>query len=233
MYRYGSRDYGINTDRGITVEYFFNKGNSDIVLQIIDAIHKNAGYLSEIDGETGDGDHGANMDKGFLLAGDRIEGKDLSFSDSLNLLGNTLMMDIGGSMGPIYGTFFDEFYESLKDKEKIQSKDLSCALRNSSDALMNLAGAKAGDKTLLDTIIPASEAFDRAIKEGKSFLESLEEMGKGAEVGKESTKNMMAKIGRAARLQERSIGFLDAGATSCCIILQSMASAIKGCIHNE
>ncbi|MCR1899413.1 dihydroxyacetone kinase subunit DhaL [Irregularibacter muris] len=215
------------------MEYILNAGNSEIVLKIIEAIHQNAEYLSEIDGATGDGDHGVNMNKGFLMAKERIMNKELSFAEAIKILGRTLIMDIGGSMGPIYGTMFNEFWKALKTTEKIQATDLLNALNNSTTALMDLAGAKVGDKTLIDTIVPARDAFANALQEGKSFFESLEELSAGAEAGKENTKNMMAKIGRAARLQERSIGFLDAGATSCCIILQTMASAMKGHIQNE
>ncbi|MPW26515.1 dihydroxyacetone kinase subunit L [Alkalibaculum sp. M08DMB] len=215
------------------MEYIVNARNSDIVLQIIQAIHEKSQYLSEIDGATGDGDHGVNMDKGFSLAKERIVGNDLSFSDAIKILGRTLLMDIGGSMGPIYGTIFNEIWKSLKDVEKIQDTNVLTALNNGLMALIDLAGAKPGDKTLIDTMVPAIQTFASAIESGNSFSKSLDELSRGAEEGKANTKNMMAKIGRAARLQERSIGFLDAGATSCCIILQTMASAIKGCMQSE
>ena len=91
---------------------------------------------------------------------------------------------------------------------------------------MELAGAKPGDKTLVDTVLPASEAFSKAGAEGRTFADCLKAMSDGAEKGWKSTAGMQAKLGRAARLGERSIGHLDAGATSCCIILQSMASSI-------
>lgn len=87
--------------------------------------------------------------------------------------------------------------------------------------------AKVGDKTLMDTLVPAIEAYKAAVANDKSFVDALDEMKLAAERGKESTRDMVAKIGRASRLGERSRGILDAGATSCNLILQSMADTIK------
>lgn len=87
-------------------QVFENANHASVVLEIIEAIHENASYLSEIDGATGDGDHGVNMNKGFMMAKDRIE-EGMDFAEALKILGRTLVMDIGGSMGPIYGTMLD------------------------------------------------------------------------------------------------------------------------------
>ncbi|MBM6765502.1 dihydroxyacetone kinase subunit L [Faecalicoccus pleomorphus] len=207
------------------MEYVLNEDNACIVKEIIQAIHNNSVYLSEIDGETGDGDHGINMNKGFLMADVRIK-EDDSFSEALKKLGKTLVMDIGGSMGPIYGTFFSKLSRTLKTEEKIDAKLFEEALKNAEEGLMDLAGAKPGDKTLVDTIVPAYESFKEAREAGKGFKECLEALKIGAEQGKESTRDMVAKLGRASRLGERSKGHLDAGATSCCIILQTMADGM-------
>lgn len=207
------------------MEYVLNEDNACIVKEIIQAIHNNSVYLSEIDGETGDGDHGINMNKGFLMADVRIK-EDDSFSEALKKLGKTLVMDIGGSMGPIYGTFFSKLSRTLKTEKKIDAKLFEEALKNAEEGLMDLAGAKPGDKTLVDTIVPAYESFKEAKEAGKGFKECLEALKIGAEQGKESTRDMVAKLGRASRLGERSKGHLDAGATSCCIILQTMADGM-------
>lgn len=207
------------------MEYVLNEDNACIVKEIIQAIHNNSVYLSEIDGETGDGDHGINMNKGFLMADVRIK-EDDSFSEALKKLGKTLVMDIGGSMGPIYGTFFSKLSRTLKTEEKIDDELFEEALKNAEEGLMDLAGAKPGDKTLVDTIVPAYESFKEAQEAGKGFKECLEALKIGAEQGKESTRDMVAKLGRASRLGERSKGHLDAGATSSCIILQTMADGM-------
>lgn len=219
------RFYGLDSVWKVgNMDTIANAQNAKIVLDIIEQIHANAAYLSEIDGATGDGDHGVNMNKGFLMAKERIE-ESMMFSDALKILGRTLVMDIGGSMGPIYGTMFSKLSKALKVDE-IDANTFLAGLENATQALMELAGAQLGDKTLVDTIHPAKEAFKSALEAGKSFKDCLQAMSDGAETGKENTRNMVAKIGRAARLGERSKGFLDAGATSCCIILKTMAASM-------
>lgn len=214
------------------METLRNQGNAGFVLQVIDAIHEQASYLSEIDGATGDGDHGINMNKGFMMAKERIEPSD-SFAEALKILGRTLVMDIGGSMGPIYGTMFSKLSRVLKKAEPITKEAFLEALENAVQGLMDLAGAKVGDKTLVDTIYPACQAYQAAIKQDAEFSQCLREMAKGAEAGKESTKDLVAKIGRAARLGERSRGHLDAGATSCWIILTTMANAMLAQLQSQ
>lgn len=203
-----------------------NQNQGRIALQICDAIHEQAAYLSEIDGATGDGDHGVNMNKGFLMAKERIK-EEMSFSESMKTIGRTLVMDIGGSMGPIYGTMFSKINKATKKEENITKEVFLVALEDAIEGLMDLAGAKLGDKTLLDTLYPAKEAYKQALTEGADFKDCLEAMKQGAEEGKENTKKLVAKIGRAARLGERSRGFLDAGATSCWIILTTMADGLQ------
>lgn len=214
------------------MEYINNHNNAIIVLDIIEQIHENAAYLSSIDGATGDGDHGINMNKGFMMAKERIE-ESMDFSEALKVLGRTLVMDIGGSMGPIYGTMFSRISKTLKKEDKITQTNLLEALENALNGLIELAGAKPGDKTLIDTMVPAIDSLKTAISQKKSMSECLDALSDGAEAGKENTKNLVAKIGRAARLGERSKGFLDAGATSCCIILKTMATSMQTKIENE
>ena len=92
---------------------FNNSANASIVFDVIKAIQRNKELLGEVDGKIGDGDHGVNMNKGFTMAGDRIEDGD-SFSTALNKVGRTLIMDIGGSMGPLYGTLMKKMAKSTK-----------------------------------------------------------------------------------------------------------------------
>lgn len=208
------------------MEYLVNEKNAGIILEISDNIHQNEKYLSELDGAAGDGDHGVNMNKGFSLAKERIQ-TNMSFSEGLNILRKVLMEEIGGSMGPIYGTLFTKIYRTIKRENIITAELFLSALHNAVTGLMDLGGAKVGDKTLLDTLCPATEAFKKALENGNSFTECLAAMSVAAIKGKESTKLMVAKVGRASRLGERSRGHIDAGAASCCVILTSMADAIQ------
>lgn len=208
------------------MSYFLNRDGSVIVFNLIKVIQDNKDYLSEVDGAIGDGDHGINMNKGFTLCKERLGDGVTDLSTALKTLGRVLLMEIGGSMGPLYGTFFIEMSKVCKDKEQIDKLVFGDMLRAAVSGIQKLGNAKVGDKTLMDTLIPGIEAYDNALSQGKSFTYALNEMKAAAESGKESTKDLIAKIGRASRLGERSKGVLDAGATSCNLILQSMADTI-------
>ncbi len=195
---------------------------------LIHTIQENKGYLSEIDGKIGDGDHGVNMNKGFTLCQEKLEGKEYTLSEGLNVLALTLMEGIGGSMGPLYGVFFEEMASACGNRTEIGAKDFEAMLGNAVDGVMDIGSAKRGDKTLLDTLIPAKEGFSAAMAQGKDFDACLRDMAAAAEKGWKETENMVAKIGRASRLGERSRGVLDAGATSCYLLLKSIAETMEG-----
>ncbi|MCP8895074.1 dihydroxyacetone kinase subunit L [Shinella daejeonensis] len=209
------------------MQTFDNASSGAIVLAMADRIVENRAYLSEIDGKIGDGDHGVNMAKGFGMAADRLKGKDASLAESLDTLGTVLMTEIGGSMGPLYGVMFTEFAETIETVDKIDAPTFSKMLHAGLSGIQSIGSAKVGDKTLLDTFVPATEAFDKATEEGKSFAEALVALVSAAEAGRDSTIDLVAKIGRASRLGERSLGVLDAGATSCAIILKELADGAR------
>ena len=98
---------------------FKNADAGVIVDQLIKTIQKERDYLSEIDGKIGDGDHGINMNKGFTMCEKKLEGTTYNLSEGLTTLGETLLEDIGGSMGPLYGMLFDEMAQACEDEEEI------------------------------------------------------------------------------------------------------------------
>jgi dihydroxyacetone kinase-like protein len=209
------------------MQTFANASAGAIVLSLAERIVENRAYLSEIDGKIGDGDHGVNMAKGFAMAADRLKDRDASLSEALDTLGTLLMTEIGGSMGPLYGVMFTEFAEKLEGADAIDPKRYSAMLHAGLDGIQSIGEAKVGDKTLIDTLVPAIDAFDAAIDAGKSFADALEDLVVAADKGRDSTIDLVAKIGRASRLGERSRGVLDAGATSCAIILNELSSGAR------
>jgi len=217
------------------MQYFLNSNGVVIIYDLIKTIQDNALCLSEIDGAIGDGDHGINMNKGFTLCKERLIGEQINLSTALNVLSETLLNEIGGAMGPLYGMFFFGMSNVCNNKKQIDSivfKDmLEAAVSELSE--IDLSKAKIGDKTMMDTLTPAVEAYKAAVKQGESFIEALEEMKIAAEKGKESTKELIAKVGRASRLGERSRGFLDVGAVSSWLILKSMADSIIRLLTNS
>lgn len=208
-----------------------NENGRPILLAMVRAIQENKQYLGDVDGLIGDGDHGMNMNKGFTMYGEQLGDSETSFSDGLFDLGTVLLNKIGGSMGPIYGTILMEMSDAEEDEDEITVELFGKMLQAGLDGLYGIVDARPGDKTLVDTLYPACEAVKAAAAEGKDFAVALDEMKEAAEKGKESTKDLVAKYGRASRLGERSRGVLDAGATSCCIILQAMADGIKSVLE--
>lgn len=204
---------------------FRNADGKIVLLKMVKAIQDNKAYLGEIDGLIGDGDHGMNMNKGFTVFESRFGNKEFSFTEGLEELGMILLNEIGGSMGPIYGTIFMEMAEAGENTDEISVKDLGIMLLAGLEGLYGIVDAKVGDKTLVDTLSPAVEAL-RAAGE-KDYKKALLTMKEAAQAGKNSTKDMVAKFGRSSRLGERSRGVLDAGAVSCCIILTAMAEGIE------
>lgn len=212
---------------------FANRDGAVVVREMIRVIGENRAYLSEIDGAIGDGDHGVNMDKGFSLCLSRVDWETADFTTAMKTLSRILLMEIGGSMGPIYGTFFDQIAKGAKDRERIDGSAFSAMLGFAASEIEKLGGAVRGDKTLLDSLLPAAESFNAAFEETGDFAEALTALQAAAEEGRESTRDMVARVGRASRLGERSRGVLDAGATSCCLLLNSMAESVKKLLKEE
>jgi phosphoenolpyruvate---glycerone phosphotransferase subunit DhaL len=207
-------------------ESFQNSSGKQIVLALIHTIQVNAAYLSEIDGAIGDGDHGINMNKGFTRCQELISDKKVDFTEALYTLGKVLLDNIGGAMGPLYGSFFIDMASISKGADVIDKDIFGLMLKAGLESIEDLGSAKVGDKTILDSLVPAYQAYITASANGESFEESLVAMSEAAERGKESTRQMVARVGRSSRLGERSRGVLDAGATSCYLLLSSFANSI-------
>lgn len=199
-----------------------NAGNAAVIEEVAAVIVDNKAWLSEIDGKIGDGDHGINMAKGFGRASERIAGSEMTLDEAMSVLSDVLMSEIGGSMGPLYGLMFQEMASSIKERTAIDADAFSQMLNAGLAGVRSTGSAKVGDKTLIDTFVPAVEAFDA--KKAEGFASALEAMADAAEKGRDSTVGLIARIGRASRLGERSRRVLDAGATSCCLILTELGN---------
>jgi dihydroxyacetone kinase-like protein len=205
---------------------FSNEAGSVIVERMILAIQENKQYLSDIDGAIGDGDHGVNMNKGFTLTREALEKEPGDFSHGLLTLAKVLMMRIGGSMGPLYGKLFKSMGKIISDHEEIDAGLFLEALVKAKEGMTVLTPAKVGDKTLVDALYPAIDAFKEAVDGGGGFGGALLVMKSAAEQGRDATEDMVAKLGRSSRLGERSRGVIDAGAASCALLLGVMADSI-------
>jgi len=205
---------------------FKNSDGAFIVDRMIEIIQENKQYLSDIDGAIGDGDHGINMNKGFTMTRDALDKDPGDFSFGLLTLAKILMMRIGGSMGPLYGKIFKTMGKTFADQAEIDAALFNEALQGVKSGMQVLSQAKVGDKTLVDALYPAIDAFNGAIESEGGFGGALLVMKSAAEKGRDATEDMVAKIGRSSRLGERSRGVIDAGAASCALLLGVMADAI-------
>ena len=205
------------------MDSFANAAGKSIVMNMIAEIQANKVYLSDIDGLIGDGDHGMNMNKGFTLCKERLDRNAFTFTESLAALGDILFNEIGGSMGPIYGTIFIGMADDATRQEVISAGVFASMLNAGLTGLWEIVQARVGDKTLIDTFVPARNAFVEGVASGLDFIRALQEFKQASEKGMLSTKDLVSKFGRSSRLGERSRGVLDAGAVSCNLIFQAMA----------
>lgn len=206
---------------------FENKKGKSVLEKMVRSIQENKAYLGEVDGLIGDGDHGMNMNKGFTMFWDQFSGEELSFSQAIGELGTLLFSQIGGSMGPIYGTIFMEMSDAGNNCDAVGLTEFRTMLEAGINGLYEIVDARVGDKTLVDTLSPALDALKNAEDKGIGFYDALNDMKAAAAAGRDSTKNLVAQYGRAARLGERSRGVLDAGSVSCCLLLTAMADGIQ------
>ena len=127
----------------------------------------------------------------------------------------------------LYGKFFLSIGKALEGVPEIGRDEFGQALKAALNAIHAISPAQVGDKTLMDVLIPADEAYSGAAAEGLSFEAALDAMDAAALKGRDSTVDMVAKLGRSSRLGERSRGVMDAGSASCYLILHTMADTIK------
>jgi phosphoenolpyruvate---glycerone phosphotransferase subunit DhaL len=191
-----------------------------------DTIEAEKEYLSELDGAIGDGDHGVNMAKCFREVKKKLAASTAADMKTLfNDVGMVVLNSVGGAMGALYGTFFLKMAQESTGKAELELSDLVRMFQTAEQGILDIGKASPGDKTLLDTLAPAVRALEQSAKDGSSLSEAMANFEQAAQKGMESTTGMLAKMGRASRLGERTIGHQDAGATSCYFILRSIASA--------
>ncbi|WP_449621083.1 dihydroxyacetone kinase subunit DhaL [Robertmurraya sp. Marseille-Q9965] len=185
-------------------------------------IQMNKEYLTSLDRVIGDGDHGINMSRGFQEVIDKTSTTTyISVSDLFKDVAMTLLSKVGGASGPLYGTAFLKMSMIVKHREPIDKKTLENALESALEGILQRGKAHLNDKTLVDIWTPVVDLFkDKEVVEGPE----LEVVAKNA---MESTKERMAKKGRAAYLKERSIGHLDPGSVSSYYLFASLAEVLS------
>ena len=190
--------------------------------KVADDIIANQDVLTEADRAIGDGDHGVGMARGFAAVQEELaNGAASDLGELLRSIGMKLMMSIGGAAGAIYGTFFRSGGRNLSGVQTLDSGSFYRMLADGMAGVQARGKAQVGDKTIVDVLAPATEKA--AEMQDVGLVESLQAVVDAAAEGMESTKNMVATIGRAKTLGERSLGHPDPGAVSMVLILKSMS----------
>ncbi len=200
----------------------------NIIKEMAAAMEENRRYLTRLDAEIGDGDHGTNMHRGFQAALERLDAADPSSpADALKAVSMALISKVGGAAGPLYGTAFLRASTALQDKDEVSAEDAAAALEAALGGVKQRGKAEVGDKTIVDALEPAAEAAKEAAG-GESVAEVFRAAAEAAKEGAESTVPLTARRGRASYLGPRSAGHQDPGATSTYYLLDAAARALEG-----
>ncbi|HZY44664.1 MAG TPA: dihydroxyacetone kinase subunit DhaL [Anaerolineae bacterium] len=187
-------------------------------------ITENKDYLTQLDSDIGDADHGANMDRGFKAALAKLPSvADKDIGTLFKSIGMTLVSTVGGAGGPLYGTFFMQAGAASANKLELSAADWAAALESAINGVIARGKANPGDKTMIDALLPALNALKQAVADGVDMGDALRRSAAAAEQGMKDTIPLVAKKGRASYLGERSAGHQDPGATSSYLILKTAA----------
>lgn len=183
------------------------------------SVDREAERLTALDAAIGDADHGSNMRRGFTAVQAELEKETPGTPGAvLTLAGRQLISTVGGASGPLYGTLLRRTGKTLGEAPEVSAEQLAEALRTGVQGVMKLGGATAGDKTMIDALLPAVDAL------GEGFAAARA----AAEQGAAATVPMLARKGRASYLGERSIGHQDPGATSSALLIAALAETAEG-----
>lgn len=189
---------------------------------------KESDYLTGLDREIGDADHGLNMHRGFSKVVEKlpaIADKDIGFI--LKNTGMVLLSSVGGASGPLFGTFFIRAAQVTQAHQSLTLDELYQMMREGAEGVTSRGKAEPGDKTMCDVWGPVVESLRQSCEQHLSVQAALDAASVQAEAAAQSTITMQARKGRASYLGERSIGHQDPGATSVMFMMQMLAAAAK------
>jgi dihydroxyacetone kinase-like protein len=197
--------------------------------RIAAVLHEQRQYLTDLDAAIGDADHGSNMDRGFTAVASRLDGAAGQSPDALlKLVATTLISTVGGASGPLYGTAFLRAGTAVAGKSSLTVDDCLTGFTAAVQGVKERGKATTGEKTMVDALVPAQEAFAVAAGEGFDLPKAFSRAAEVAEAGAKATIPMLATKGRASYLGERSIGHQDPGATSAALMLRAVADVLAG-----
>lgn len=190
-------------------------------------LHERRDELTDLDSAIGDADHGVNMDRGFTAVTAKLADLDATdLGTTAKTVGMTLISTVGGAAGPLYGTFFLRLATALGDSQAVDSAGLGAALRAGLEGVAARGKAVLDDKTMVDAMSPAVDAYDASAGDG--IAPALTAAAEAAATGRDRVTPLVARKGRASYLGERSANHQDPGATSTTILFESLRDAVAG-----
>jgi dihydroxyacetone kinase-like protein len=193
--------------------------------QSADVLERNSQWLTQLDSDIGDGDHGMNMARGFGAIRAKLpELAEKDIGAIFKTVAMTLISTVGGASGPLYGTFFLQAATTANGKSELDLAGLSATIDAGVKGVIQRGKAAVGEKTMVDALVPAMESLHPT---GNESLEAaVSRAVEAAKKGAESTIPLVARKGRASYLGERSAGHLDPGAASSVLLLEALAESI-------
>jgi dihydroxyacetone kinase-like protein len=189
------------------------------------AVDRHAAALTRLDAVLGDGDHGDNLATGFRSAEELLDAlpDDTPPGDILRAVGHRLVATVGGASGPLYGTALIEAGFRAGEASVLAPPLIADMLLVAAAGLARRGRCAVGDKTILDTLGPAANAYAEAVTAGASGTQAARAAVRAGGRGMRATRPLVARRGLALRLGARSAGHLDPGAVSCQLLLVAMA----------
>lgn len=195
-----------------------------VVKTIATTCVENEDYFCELDSVAGDGDFGYSLARGFENVIEQWDEYDRTDPATfLQKVALTMSSRIGGTSGPIWGTAFIRAAMSIAGKPEVDGTDVVTMLRAAIEGIKARGGADVGDKTLLDALVPLTDALETQLEAGSGVAAALQAAATTARQGAEATRELQARRGRASYTGERSIGHPDPGAVAVALLTERIA----------
>jgi dihydroxyacetone kinase-like protein len=196
-----------------------------VVRSIAQTAVDNEREFGDLDAVVGDGDFGYSLARGFEIVLQDWDSFDRSTPAAfVQKVAMVISGRIGGTSGPIWGTAFLRASMAIRDKEELTGQDAVAMLQAAAEGIKKRGNADLGDKTLLDAMVPATDALAEEVANGASAPAALARMAQVARETADATTSMIAKRGRASYTGERSIGSPDPGAVAVAVILERLSA---------
>jgi dihydroxyacetone kinase-like protein len=194
-------------------------------LEVLQQVYaENRQWLTELDSAIGDADHGINLDRGFTAVKAELAAHvPTDIRSVFQIVSTALIRHVGGAAGPLYGTFFLRAAAACAGRTEIEAADAVALFQAAIEGVQQRGRAAAGDKTMLDALLPALDAMRKGLQDGCGLAAVLDAGAAAAQAGMTTTVPMQARKGRASYLGARSIGHQDPGATSSYLLLKAAA----------